>query len=1022
MRNYWQDQLYQTRFAIAEQKANLHYTREPNAVAGDRYMVDFYKHWSQTLPRASAAWRDMMTSAARFAKAARAAGASGAASARAAALKSAVQSIEQNRIQPAYATMQALYDFAVSRAGMAPGSGSDLLNAFDFTATQLGGQAPQSGVGGAPTFTQILDAAMSSSDWPTLQGSIKKYAGAGWDGVLNHQHVLGMLEGLRRGRLREAQLYANYGDTATARNLRSDASKIAASMSHFRSIFSGDFAQYTTLHDTFHASLQGSNSPYETVALAGQYSADLLKLATKAEARGDFTLAGQLRLEANAANGQTPGGSATIGESTQGGQVTNKATDVNATSPTTTQADANKLTGGVVGALTETGQPQTEAQALAFAMQTAQYEAQGLSDGSLVMTVDANNSMQIVPRATMQGIGKGNPVITVGVPTAGATYTDAKGKTVQLPGTVLQQAITLMPVYVTVPSDPTNPDTQLAPGPNTTDLKTSLDANGNQLQSRFAGYRVDYGNGKIGYAHPTGTVGPDGQPELVYSAVPPYVNSPGAIHSEGVQADGTYRVEYSVFWLDQQAKDGALGAVLAPVFKTDAKGNQVLDLKGTPITTGYTFNPSGVVSGRVSTNGQYLFGATAPQLTPAPLGSVTQTTPTTPATAPTPDTTTINQSPTPGQPAPGASQSQWDQHLTDLWTQSHPDGEAPPPKDSPVWGSFAAANGLPVTAPSVAAPAATPTPPVTLGPLTVTGGIGQQPPPPPAVLPATYQGGGRPQDLGITPAQTAIAQQANQQAINDAFNAAYYATISTHPNFLGWGNGTLFNAAWSEQSRRDFAALPPDEIIKTMQRDDPLWNNPGHQSAILGQIDVMRGSGLSGQTEGQFAIQRAFTSGSLGDLLGGASALVHSAQTPSIFTALGSDPRTPILSPDPHRDPFAAPVSPYQQPVTKLPTAPTLAIVPSIPNPRTGASQAAHQLGTGDIYQVNPRTPSAVTPTTPQVASLPATARVTPTTVNPLPAPKIKTPAVPPPPPPPPPPVFNPDGGTHLVGRGKYEL
>lgn len=1010
MRNYWQDQLYQTQFSIAEQKANLHYTREHNAVAGDRYMVDFYKQWAQKLPRASAAWRDMMTSAAKFAKAARAASSAGAASSRYANLKAAVDNIQKNRIDPAFATMSVLYNVAVDRAGMARATSGDLLNAFDFTATQLGGQAPQSGVGGVQSFTQILDGIMAQPDWPSLRHSLRQHGGAQWDGVLNHEHVLSMLEGLRKGTLRQAQLYANYGDTATARTLRDRAAGYASSMAHFRSIFSGTYEQYNTLHDNFHASLQASNSPYETVSLASKYAGDLLKLAGQAEARGDFSLAGQLRIEANAANGQTPGGSATIGENTQGGKATNQATDVNATAPTANQTDANKLTGGVVGALAPTGQAQTEAQALAFAMQTAQYEAKGLADGSLVMTIDKNNQMQIVSRATMQAIGNGNPVITTGVPTAGATFTGADGKVTQLPGAILPQAIGLVPIYVTVPKDVTNPDSQLAPGTNTSNLPTVEDPAGNPT-SKFAGYYVPFGNGVVGYAHPTGTLGPDGQPELVWSGIPPYVNTPGAIHAEGLQNDGTYRVEYSPQWLAGQVADGPLGAVLSTVYKTDSKGNPVLDLQGHQVTQSF-FNPTPLLNPGVTSDGQYLFGALGPQFGVPPVAAP-GTPGATPTPAATPDTGTINQTPTGGQPAPGATQAQWDQHLTDLWTQSHPNGEAPPPKDSPVWGSFAAANGLPTTPPDIAT---LPTPPpaqdVSVGDPFGAGGrgvgfIGNKgtAAPPPVIAPA-----------GPTPAEA----QATQDAQINAFNQAYYATLSTHPNFLGWGNTTLFLAANTPQTRQAFAALPPEEIIKSMQRDDPLWNDPTHQQNVLGQVDVMRGFGLSGGTEGEFAINRALQGqgGGIFDLGAGIRTLINANSSSSIFAALPQETKSPIIAPDPHRDPFSVqPGTPYQQPVTKLPTAPTLAVVPNIPTPRTGASQAAHQLGAGDIYQVNGRVPGAAAPVIPSgVASLPSIPGVKPSVVNPAPTPKIKNPSLPPPPPPPPPPDVGGGGGTG--GRG----
>lgn len=66
MSDYWKNTLWQYRFTIAEQKTSLAYER---GNIGEAAVAQFYRAWANKLPRQSAAWRDMMSSAAQFAKA-----------------------------------------------------------------------------------------------------------------------------------------------------------------------------------------------------------------------------------------------------------------------------------------------------------------------------------------------------------------------------------------------------------------------------------------------------------------------------------------------------------------------------------------------------------------------------------------------------------------------------------------------------------------------------------------------------------------------------------------------------------------------------------------------------------------------------------------------------------------------------------------------------------------------------------------------------------------------------------------
>jgi hypothetical protein len=116
MYDYWMQTLFSLRFQIAESKANLQYQRE-NWSESD--MAAFYRREAQKVPRNSEAWRDLMTSAAQFAKAARAARSASNAEAKRRAYERQQKAVDRESVAPAQ-KVDRLFGEWLSRNGYIP--------------------------------------------------------------------------------------------------------------------------------------------------------------------------------------------------------------------------------------------------------------------------------------------------------------------------------------------------------------------------------------------------------------------------------------------------------------------------------------------------------------------------------------------------------------------------------------------------------------------------------------------------------------------------------------------------------------------------------------------------------------------------------------------------------------------------------------------------------------------------------------------------------------------------------------
>lgn len=191
----WNTLEEQYRFNIAEQKALLRYDQASAAAAGivnpekslaaqraaSQSMVAFYRGWAAKVPRNSEAWRDVMRSAAQFAKAAQAAKAQQARADRAERSSesdkpteyeryvSRRDAIETGEVKPFDDFMDALSGYAAVSGLITPGQSVLDLN-----------------VNEAATFGALLDGVQSSPQWPQIRRLLERsMPGSTWNGHLS---------------------------------------------------------------------------------------------------------------------------------------------------------------------------------------------------------------------------------------------------------------------------------------------------------------------------------------------------------------------------------------------------------------------------------------------------------------------------------------------------------------------------------------------------------------------------------------------------------------------------------------------------------------------------------------------------------------------------------------------------------------------------------------------------------------------------------------------------------------------
>lgn len=499
MHDYWVNTKWQYRFTIAEQKTSLAYER---GNIGEAAVAGFYRAWAEKLPRQSAAWRDMMSSAAKFAKAVSAGSSASAAQARYDAAMRSITNINERRVQPAANAIGYLNNVAVM-------SGLTSIDSFNLT--------------DAADFEQIL--ALTADDpmyGPLLIDAYDKAFPGKQTGSLSIKQLESLLGRGLEGTKDQLGIAKKNGISTTG--IETIASTLKQGRSTLRTYTKNVWGTYESLSEELMAALDSdviAGDPGAQAALMQQHGEALLKLSDKMR-MSDPARAGSLFREAHAWLGDIEG---TKGPNTPGQDASSLATDFQANdsgpqsaAPSDSQqADARDaaLTGEDVGA------SYSGLIAIHNSRLLADEMAVGLADGSIVLAYDPSRpgtESQKYRPIPSDSIPPGGKLVTVKTPSR--VYTDPKtGKTKTIPGGASGRVALPIPIYITVG-----------------DVNRADDPTAVSAQKVLAGYEYPYGAGDANTIYSVTVNGRE-----MFTTIKPW--SGGA--SENTVIDGVRYIRYS---------------------------------------------------------------------------------------------------------------------------------------------------------------------------------------------------------------------------------------------------------------------------------------------------------------------------------------------------------------------------------------------------------------------------------------------------------------------------------------------
>lgn len=830
MYDYWSDAYHQTRFAIAEQKANLHYTQ---GKMDESDMASFYKEWAGKLPRASAAWRDLMTSAARFAKAAKAGRASSGAAARAEALNARINAIQQNQVQPAYDLLYALAQAGQGQFGGTSSYGFANQSVYEFSTN----------LDSAATMDEQLAAIQQNPALEKRMRNAIRYYVPGFDGNLTVPLLIQAINKAKAGIRAQARVYRAYGEKDAARDRLAEGRKFDANLATLRSIDDDIADRYIELRNNFDEDMAAANGAIGRQMVREQHAAAMETLAIQFERNGSISQAGALRARAAALRGDEAASAVrSLDEAFMGG----------------TPGDTS---GKAISEGTENGR-------LAQSALRDRTQLEALSKGGVLITVDGEE--QIVPAAAASsalGVQGGSRLIARDLQYGGGVFRFAGGDVEIKPGLIAEAAVE-QPVAVSVPS-PGDPVDLVS---NDLIGGTGLPTQGGRTQ--IVGTRTDWGNGEIMWGSP---LGPGGR--YLYSDIPPF-NGNG-VRASGMK-DGVWRVEYDIVSLiSRDTNDGGLSDILSDIIDPKT-GQPVLDSNG---VVRRQFDPSRLAGGSPLINPSFdpvpdpaadttgtrvdAYTALADKRDPrvpeemwrrmivdvqrgmdpdsrefkdkwaTELEAVVEGPSKLPALSirdaavqnlreardrgvipvfgGRPDAVT-------GPTAPdGLDQATWNRMLTDakagmsgsdLIAKYSADVERLNPQNK------AAAMGL--------------------------------------VSRFASQAIEQKDTAVIVPETGPTSAPAVKARSNDDWNRVFYATLATHPTEVSWMLPSLYKAARTPESRQRWSASvdPVEFVNKAIERDPSLKNDPAALAILAEQVDVLTGAGRSGLSEQAFTRER----------------------------------------------------------------------------------------------------------------------------------------------------------------------
>jgi hypothetical protein len=313
----WNNRLWQYRFTIAEQKANLKYQRALASAAridtstrggaaayasaqsaANAAMRGFYTQWARRLPRRSAAYRDLMASAAQYSRAAALAQQRSRSATKttdpAAEYKqyvARVNAIEREYVQPMKTVMSALNAFAQAR-GLLP-EGGNILDMETGAASGL--------------WEALADGVQSDPSWPYLKRQLQR---ALPDGLYHGGLSLDLLERLSRRaqqgiRMQVAAAKAYPGDLSShVASFREDMRDVRAARALDTRLSAAD--DIMDGYDAYQEAISGATDPLQWTGADKQaFIGDLQRAYAKFMQAKDYAAAGEVRNSIAALSGNT---------------------------------------------------------------------------------------------------------------------------------------------------------------------------------------------------------------------------------------------------------------------------------------------------------------------------------------------------------------------------------------------------------------------------------------------------------------------------------------------------------------------------------------------------------------------------------------------------------------------------------------------------------------------------------------------------------------------------------------------
>lgn len=445
MYDYYQQSLFSYRFQIAESKANLQYQR------GDWSewdMARFYRQQSHNVPQASQAWRDLMTNAARFAKAARAKRNASNAQAAADAFAARWKQADRRYIQPARVVEEALNYLGRRNGWLGEGESWQSLNM---------------GEGEVLSFNSMLAQVEASPGWNRTRKYLEQHD-PNFHGHLTIDYVSRSFDRAKHGTRIQQQAaekigYSSYVEAAKKDRANWDDKGTQAE------VWDLDVA-YAQARQTFldAGGNDATKTPAERAAARATYYNALTKLERRFEKRGDETSAGKLLNERRMLTGQEGVGDDLLLYEDWSG--------------------------------TSTGHS-TVAKDVSEAVRDENEQLAALGRGELVQIIDAEGRPTLVtPQEAQSQYGVNGSTVLVRS-TLPSRVTDPDGKVIEIPATTYAEVRERIPLTVMIP-DPRTFDTYsqtytdsgslpTQPGQSTQVGYVIFDAQGNKTYQLFTG-------------------------------------------------------------------------------------------------------------------------------------------------------------------------------------------------------------------------------------------------------------------------------------------------------------------------------------------------------------------------------------------------------------------------------------------------------------------------------------------------------------------------------------------------------